>query len=115
MLVILGMGGLTKGGLNFDAKRRRESHTVEDLFHAHIGGMDAFARGLKIAAAIREDGRIEEFVKNRYSSWNSDLGKKILTGQASFAELEKIALSQPSPTLSSGGQEYLENIVNELQ
>ena len=115
MLVILGMGGLTKGGLNFDAKRRRESHEPVDLFHAHIGGMDAFARGLKIAAAIREDGRIEEFVKNRYSTWDSDLGKKVLSGKASFAELEKIALTQPAPTLSSGGQEYLENIVNELQ
>ena len=58
MLVVLGMGGLTHGGLNFDAKRRRESHTPEDLFHAHIGGMDTFARGLKIAAAMRADGRI---------------------------------------------------------
>jgi xylose isomerase len=77
--------------------------------------MDAFARGLKIAAAIRADGRIEEFVKNRYASWNSDLGKKILAGKASFAELEKLALSQPAPTLESGGQEYLENILNELQ
>jgi xylose isomerase len=64
---------------------------------------------------IREDGRIGEFVKNRYSSWDSDLGKKVLAGNASFAELEKIALSQPAPTLASGGQEYLENIVNELQ
>ena len=114
MLVILGMGGLTKGGLNFDAKRRRESHTVEDLFHAHIGGMDAFARGLKTASAIRADGRIEEFVKNRYTSWDSDLGKKVLTGKASFAELEQIALAQPAPVLASGGQEYLENIVNEI-
>jgi xylose isomerase len=76
--------------------------------------MDAFARGLKIAAAIRADGRIEEFVKNRYASWNSDLGKKILAGKASFAELEKLALSQPAPALESGGQEYLENILNEL-
>jgi xylose isomerase len=77
--------------------------------------MDAFARGLKIAAAIRADGRIEEFVKNRYSSWDSDLGKKVLGGKTSFAELEKVALAQPSPSLASGGQEYLENIVNELQ
>jgi xylose isomerase len=114
MLVVLGMGGFKEGGLNFDAKRRRESHHPADLFHAHIGGMDAFARGLKIAAAIRADGRIEEFVKNRYASWNSDLGKKILAGKASFAELEKLALSQPAPTLESGGQEYLENILNEL-
>jgi len=114
MLVVLGMGGLTKGGLNFDAKRRRESHDPIDLFHAHIGGMDTFARGLKAAAAMRADGRIEEFVKNRYSSWDSDLGKKVLAGKASLAELEKVALAQPAPSLASGGQEYLENIVNEL-
>ena len=114
MLVVLGMGGFTHGGLNFDAKRRRESHTPEDLFHAHIGGMDTFARGLKIAAALRADGRIAEFVKSRYATWDSDLGRKIEQGQASLAELEKTALAQPVPVLSSGGQEYLENIVNEF-
>ncbi len=114
MLVVLGMGGFTHGGLNFDAKRRRESHTPEDLFHAHIGGMDTFARGLKIAAALRADGRIAEFVRARYATWDSDLGYKIEQGQASLEELEKIALTQPAPVLSSGGQEYLENIVNEF-
>ena len=114
MLVVLGMGGFTHGGLNFDAKRRRESHTPEDLFHAHIGGMDTFARGLKIAAALRADGRIAEFVRARYATWDSDLGCKIEQGQASLEELEKIALTQPAPALSSGGQEYLENIVNEF-
>jgi xylose isomerase len=108
------MGGFKSGGLNFDAKRRRESHTPEDLFHAHIGGMDTFARGLKIAAAIRADGRIADFVKNRYATWDSPLGKKIEQGQATLAELEKVALSQSAPVLSSGGQEYLENIVNEF-
>ena len=71
MLKVLEMGGFTTGGLNFDAKRRRESHEPEDLFHAHIGGMDAFARGLKAATAIRADGRIAEFVANRYATWNS--------------------------------------------
>lgn len=114
MLVLLGMGGLTHGGLNFDAKRRRESHTPEDLFHAHIGGMDTFARGLKIAAALRADGRIADFVKARYGTWDSELGAKIEQGRASLEELEKVALTQPSPVLSSGGQEYLENIVNEF-
>ena len=114
MLVVLGMGGLTKGGLNFDAKRRRESHDPVDLFHAHIGGMDTFARGLKAAAGIRADGRIDEFVKNRYSTWESDLGKKVLAGKASLAELEQVALAQNPPVLPSGGQEYLENIVNEF-
>ena len=114
MLVILGMGGFKAGGLNFDAKRRRESHTPEDLFHAHIGGMDTFARGLKIAAAIRADGRIADFVKTRYSTWDSELGGKIEKGKATLADLEKVALAQHSPTLPSGGQEYLENIVNEF-
>ena len=114
MLVVLGMGGLTHGGLNFDAKRRRESHTPEDLFHAHIGGMDTFARGLKIAAAMRADGRIAEFVTWRYATWYSDLGRKIEQGHTSLEELEKTALSQSSPVLPSGGQEYLENLVNEF-
>ena len=71
MLTVLKMGGLTTGGLNFDAKVRRESFEPIDLFYAHIGGMDAFARGLKIAAAIRSDGRLAELVKNRYASWES--------------------------------------------
>lgn len=114
MLVVLGMGGFKAGGLNFDAKRRRESHTPEDLFHAHIGGMDTFARGLKIAAAIRADGRIADFVKQRYATWDSPLGNKIEQGACSLEELETVALAQPAPALSSGGQEYLENLVNEF-
>ena len=113
MLVVLGMGGFREGGLNFDAKRRRESHMPEDLFHAHIGGMDTFARGLKIAAAIRADGRIEEFVKARYASWDSELGRKVESGKASLAELERHALAHPASIPASGGQEYLENLVNE--
>ena len=114
MLAVLGIGGFKEGGLNFDAKRRRESHTPADLFHAHIGGMDTFARGLKAAAAIRADGRIGEFTARRYASWHSSLGESILAGRASLAELEELALSQPAPVLESGGQEYLENIINEL-
>jgi len=113
MLVVLGMGGLKEGGLNFDAKRRRESHTPADLFHAHIGGMDTFARGLKIAAAIRADGRIEEFVKNRYASWGSPLGKQIESGKATLDDLEKYTMANPAGLPASGGQEYLENLVNE--
>ncbi len=114
MLVVLGMGGFKAGGLNFDAKRRRESHTPEDLFHAHIGGMDTFARGLKMAAAVRADGRLADFVTQRYATWDSPLGQKIEQGKASLAELDKVALGQPAPTLASGGQEYLENLVNEF-
>src|SRR5438270_3040236 len=88
MLSILKSGGLTTGGTNFDAKVRRESFEPVDLFYAHIGGMDAFARGLKIAAAIRKDGRLAEFVKQRYSSWDSGIGEKIEKGQAGFQDLE---------------------------
>jgi len=114
MLVVLKTGGLREGGLNFDAKRRRESHTPTDLFHAHIGGMDTFARGLKIAAAIRADGRIEEFVKARYSSWDGPLGQKIESGKATLADLEAHALAKEAGIPPSGGQEYLENLVNEF-
>ncbi|MGF1453185.1 MAG: xylose isomerase [Opitutales bacterium] len=114
MLVVLEMGGFTTGGLNFDAKRRRESFEPEDLFHAHIGGMDAFARGLKIAAAIRADGRMQQFIDERYASFNGDLGQKIEKGQCTFAELEQYALSQGEPKLKSGRQEMLENILNEF-
>ncbi len=114
MLVVLGMGGFTTGGLNFDAKRRRESHEPMDLIYAHIGGMDAFARGLKIAAAIRADGRLADFVKQRYGSFDSELGQKVESGKCSFAELEKVALSGGEPTLASGRQEMLENLINEF-
>lgn len=114
MLVVLQMGGFTTGGLNFDAKRRRESHEPIDLIHAHIGGMDAFARGLKIASAIRQDGRMADFVKARYSSFDGALGKKIEAGQCSLEELEKIALTSGEPALGSGRQEMLENLLNEF-
>lgn len=114
MLKVLEMGGFTTGGLNFDAKRRRESHEPSDLFHAHIGGMDAFARGLKIAAAIREDGRLQEFVTNRYKSWTTGIGAKIANKQISLSEVSDFALSNGEPTLDSGRQEMLENLVNEF-
>ncbi|MEX0329891.1 MAG: xylose isomerase [Puniceicoccaceae bacterium] len=114
MLVVLGMGGFTTGGLNFDAKRRRESHEPEDLFHAHIGGMDAFARGLKIAAAIREDGRMEDFLKNRYSSFDGGIGAKVEAGGVTLEELSAYALGNGEPTIPSGRQEMLENLVNEF-
>jgi len=114
MLCILEMGGLTTGGLNFDAKRRRESHEPIDLIHAHIGGMDAFAHGLKIAQAIRDDGRLAAFVQDRYSSFDSELGSQIESGKSSFAALEKIALANGEPIIASGRQEMLENLVNEF-
>lgn len=114
MLCVLKMGGLTTGGLNFDAKRRRESHEPIDLIHAHIGGMDAFARGLKIAKAIREDGRLEGFVKERYASFDSELGAQVEAGKCSFAALEKVALASGEPSIPSGRQEMLENLINEF-
>ena len=112
---ILKMGGLTTGGVNFDAKVRRESFEPIDLFYAHIGGMDTFARGLKIAAAIRADGRLDDFIKKRYSSWDSDLGKKIETGKIGFAELETYMLKKgEAAACVSGRQEFLENLINEF-
>src|SRR5579862_8629337 len=94
MLPIMKMGGFTTGGVNFDAKVRRESFEPIDLFYAHIGGMDTFARGLKIAAAIRKDGRLADFLKQRYSSWDSSLGEKIEKGKTSFNELEALVLKK---------------------
>ncbi len=114
MLMVLGMGGFTTGGLNFDAKRRRESFQPEDLFHAHIGGMDAFARGLKIASAIRADGRLAAFVKDRYSSWDGGIGAQIESGSVGFEELEQCALEIGEVANLSGRQEMLENLINEF-
>jgi xylose isomerase len=114
MLCVLKMGGFQTGGLNFDAKRRRESHDPIDLFYAHIGGMDAFARGLKIAAAIREDGRLAEALQNRYSTFDSGIGAKVEEGNTSFKELEEYALNNPEPKVASGRQEMLENLINEF-
>ena len=114
MLKVLEMGGFKTGGLNFDAKRRRESHDPIDLIHAHIGGMDAFARGLKIAHAIREDGRLSNFVKERYATFDSGIGLDIELGKVDFESLEKYALSQSEPKITSGQQEMLENLINEF-
>jgi len=115
MLTVLKYGGFTTGGLNFDAKVRRESFEPVDLFHAHVGGMDAFARGLKIASAIRKDGRLAEFVKERYGSWNTGIGAKIESGKMNFTELEAYMLQKGeiSPNVS-GRQEFLENLINEF-
>ncbi|HEY0457005.1 MAG TPA: xylose isomerase [Verrucomicrobiae bacterium] len=115
MLPILKMGGFTTGGVNFDAKVRRESFEPIDLFYAHIGGMDAFARGLKIAAAIRKDGRLDEFVRQRYSTWDSGIGARVEKGEASFKELETYMMKkgEAAPNVS-GRQEFLENLINEF-
>jgi xylose isomerase len=115
MLSILKMGGFATGGTNFDAKVRRESFEPVDLFHAHIGGMDAFARGLKIATAIRKDGRLDDFVAQRYSSWNEGIGAKIEAEKCSLKDLEAYMLKKGDITPNtSGRQEYLENLINEF-
>jgi xylose isomerase len=115
MLSILKYGGFTTGGVNFDAKVRRESFEPIDLFYAHIGGMDTFARGLKIAAAIRKDGRLDDFLKERYSSWNTGLGTKIESGKVSLKDLEAYVLKKGEVTTNtSGRQEFLENLINEF-
>jgi xylose isomerase len=115
MLSVLKYGGFKTGGVNFDAKVRRESFEPIDLFYAHIGGMDAFARGLKIAAAIRKDGRLDEFVKQRYASWDTGIGAKIESGKVGFKELEAYMLKQGEAAVNvSGRQEFLENLINEF-
>src|ERR1700756_284570 len=113
MLTVLKMGGFTTGGLNFDAKVRRESFEPVDLFYAHIGGMDAFARGVKIGSAIRKDGRLGDFVRERYSSYDSGIREKIEKGKTNFAELEAYIMkkNEAAPN-ASGRQEFLENLIN---
>ena len=113
MIRVLEMGGFTTGGLNFDAKRRRESHEPEDLFHAHIGGMDAFARGLKIAHKIIEDGRMKAFVSDRYTSYDSGIGSEIESRSTTLDALDMHAQGIDAPQLASGRQEMLENIIND--
>ena len=95
------------------AKVRRASHEPADLLYAHIGGMDAFARGLKAAHAIIEDGRLAQFVEQRYSGWNGSLGSSIESGEATLESLADRALSGEEPKRVSGRQEFLENLINE--
>ncbi|MFM7919719.1 MAG: xylose isomerase, partial [Planctomycetaceae bacterium] len=113
MLVIMKQGGLQPGGTNFDAKVRRESIDPVDLFYAHIGGMDAFARGLKIAAAIRAEGVLDQFVRQRYSSYDAGIGQQIEAGTVKFGDLESYMLEKGDAAAnSSGRQEMLENLIN---
>ena len=114
MYEVIKAGGLT-GGFNFDAKTRRPSNTYEDMFEAFILGMDAFALGLINAAKIIEDGRIDEFVKNKYASFNEGIGKKITKGEASLEELSAYAENLGKTEIPcSGKQERLQSIVNSI-
>jgi xylose isomerase len=115
MLSILKNGGIAPGGVNFDAKVRRESFEPIDLFHGHIVGMDAFARGLRAAAGIRADGRLGDFVSDRYSSWDEGIGTKIESGKASLKDLETYVLKKGKISKNtSGRQELLEGLINEF-
>ena len=114
MLMILKHGGIAPGGVNFDAKVRRESIDPIDLFYAHIGGMDTFARGLKIAAAIRADGQLDDFLSTRYQTWDNGLGAEIESGKHDFKTLNTYMMDKgDSDPNMSGRQEYLENVINQ--
>jgi xylose isomerase len=111
MYEILRGGGFTTGGLNFDAKLRRQSTDRTDLFHGHIGGMDTMAHALIVAAAMLEDGAIEDIRARRYADWDGDLGRRIMEGPETLATLHERGMGVAEPVRSSGGQEALENIV----
>ena len=113
MYTILKSGGFTTGGLNFDAKIRRQSTDPVDLFHAHVGAMDAFARGLKKAARMIKDKTFLKVVKTRYAGWDKGIGAKIEAGEVGFGELESYILENGEPKIQSGRQEMLENMFNE--
>ena len=116
MYEVIKAGGFTNGGLNFDSKTRRGSFTLEDIFNAYIAGMDTFALGYKAADKIIKDGRIDSFVDQRYASWNTGIGADVISGKATLADLEKYALEKGDVvnSLTSGGQEKLESIVNNI-
>lgn len=113
MMVVLEAGGLGSGGLNFDAKVRRESTDIEDMFIAHIGGMDSFARGLLIADSVRRDPRMRTLAQERYSSFDSGDGKRFENGELDLAALRDIAADSAEPEQISGKQELVENLIND--
>ena len=112
MLVILEAGGFKGGGINFDAKIRRNSTDPEDLFYAHIGGMDVFARALITADSILQQSDYKKVRADRYSSFDSGKGKDFETGKLSLEELRSLALENGEPSMISGKQEFLENLIN---
>ncbi len=113
MYEVLLNGGLGSGGLNFDSKVRRQSFSDEDLFIAYISGMDTFAKGLKVAAKLLEDKVLEDFKANRYSSYNSGIGEKIINNQVTLESLHDYALDNDNVVNQSGRQEMLEAILNQ--
>ena len=113
MYEVIKNGGLHKGGLNFDAKPRRASFEPEDIFLSYIAGMDTFAKGFKVALKLIEDGVLEKFLDERYSSFKEGIGKEIVSGNVDFEALEKYALENDQVKVKSGRQEMLESILNQ--
>lgn len=114
MLEVLRAGGFTNGGLNFDAKTRRPSNTLEDILLSYIAGMDTFALGLRKAFKIINDGRLDEFVKNRYRSFNNGIGRDIVEGNTNLEALSEYAMGLEKIEVESGRQEYLESVFNNI-
>ncbi len=114
MLVILESGGFKSGGVNFDAKTRRNSTDLVDIFYAHIGGMDTFARALLTAQAILDDGEYTRLRKERYASFDNGKGKQFTQGKLSLVDLQALALKAGEPQQISGRQEYYENLINKF-
>ncbi|MBC7886072.1 MAG: xylose isomerase [Saprospiraceae bacterium] len=112
MLIILQAGGFSTGGINFDAKIRRNSADQDDIFYAHIGGMDMFARGLIVADNILKNSDYKDIVRIRYASFDSDKGRAFESGLVDLEALRDIAVDINEPELKSGKQEYLENLIN---
>ena len=112
MLVFLEVGGLQGGGINFDAKTRRNSTDLEDIFHAHIGGMDAFARALLTADKILSSGTYSKLKQERYASFDAGKGHEFESGKLSLEDLAKIGAELGEPAQTSGKQEIYENIIN---
>ena len=112
MLVVLSAGGLKTGGINFDAKTRRNSTDLADIFYAHIGGMDTFSRALLAAHAVLEDGEYTTLRRQRYASFDSGKGKQFEQGKLSLEELRELAHKNGEPAQISGRQEYFENILS---
>ena len=113
MLVVLADGGLKSGGFNFDARVRRESVDLDDIFIGHIGGMDTFARALDVAYRIRENSDLGERKLRRYSSFDSGDGARFEQGEMNLASLRDLAASEHKPVRASGKQEWYENVINQ--
>jgi xylose isomerase len=113
MFVIMEAGGFTSGGVNFDAKTRRNSTDLEDIFLAHIGGMDAFARGLLIAQAVLEKSNYKKLRKERYASYDTGKGADFEKGKLKLEDLRSYAIEAGEPKQISGKQEMYENMINQ--